>query len=72
MKITVLIENQPSGNLCAEHGLSLAIEYRKKHYLLDTGASDAFIKSPLYYYKSGQPWHFSFRNRQCLSFSWTL
>lgn len=45
MKITVLIENQPSGNLCAEHGLSLAIEYRKKHYLLDTGASDAFIKN---------------------------
>ena len=45
MKITVLIENQPSGNLCAEHGLSLAIEYRKKHYLLDTGASDGFIKN---------------------------
>ena len=45
MKITVLIENQPSGNLCAEHGLSLAIEYRKKHYLLDTGASDAFTKN---------------------------
>ncbi|MGN0398907.1 MAG: MBL fold metallo-hydrolase [Blautia sp.] len=42
MKLTVLIENQSSDNLCGEHGLSLAIDYKKKHYLLDTGASGTF------------------------------
>jgi len=43
MKITVLIENSANGELEGEHGLSVLIEYRNKLYLLDTGASDAFL-----------------------------
>ena len=43
MKITVLIENTSLNDLACEHGLSLLIEYNDKKYLLDTGASDAFL-----------------------------
>lgn len=42
MKITVLAENQSTGNLGHEHGLSLFIEYNNQQYLLDTGASDLY------------------------------
>ena len=45
MKITVLIENMASGELCCEHGLSIYIEHYGKNYLLDTGASNTFMKN---------------------------
>ena len=45
MKITVLIENRASGELCCEHGLSIYIEHYGKNYLLDTGASNTFMKN---------------------------
>lgn len=45
MKITVLIENTSKCSLCAEHGLSVYIEYNEMKYLLDTGASDTFAEN---------------------------
>lgn len=42
MKVIVLIENTSICSLCAEHGLSVYIEYNGMKYLLDTGASDTF------------------------------
>lgn len=45
MQITVLIENTSNCSLCAEHGLSVYIEYNGMNYLLDTGASDTFSKN---------------------------
>ena len=44
MKLTALIENEPPReDLFAEHGLSLLIEADGRRYLMDTGASDAFL-----------------------------
>jgi len=43
MRITVLTDNIGCGDLKAEWGLSLYIEYGDKRFLLDTGASDNFI-----------------------------
>lgn len=43
MKITVLIDNIPAGNLAGEWGLSFYIEFKGKKYLLDTGSSAKFI-----------------------------
>ena len=44
MKLTALIENEsPREDLFAEHGLSLLIEADGRRYLMDTGASDAFL-----------------------------
>ena len=37
MKVIVLIENTSKCSLCAEHGLSVYIEYNGMKYLLDTG-----------------------------------
>lgn len=47
LKITTLIENMPNkeGNLIAEHGLSLYIEFQKKCILFDTGQSGDFLKN---------------------------
>jgi len=45
MKITVLIENDGLSRYETEHGLSVHIEYHNKNYLLDTGASSAFIEN---------------------------
>lgn len=45
MKITALIENTSRGGLLKEHGLCVHIAYEGKNYLLDTGASDLFIKN---------------------------
>lgn len=45
MKLTVLMENTGPEGLRAEHGLSLDIRYRDRHYLLDTGASEAFAEN---------------------------
>ena len=45
MKISVLIENTAPENLKAEWGLSLLIEHGGKKYLLDAGASPAFIEN---------------------------
>lgn len=42
MRITVLIENTAPDGLTAEHGLSLYLEYRGLHCLLDAGATGAF------------------------------
>ena len=37
--------NSPPPRLCAEHGLSLHIQHNEKNYLIDTGASGAFIQN---------------------------
>ncbi len=42
MIVKVLVENSPGEDLCAEHGLSLYVEYRNKKYLIDSGASELF------------------------------
>lgn len=43
MKITILIENNGSSHYKTEHGLAVHINFNGKNYLLDAGASDAFI-----------------------------
>lgn len=44
MRIVSLIENISNcENLTSEHGLSLYIEYKDKHYIIDTGATGKFI-----------------------------
>jgi len=43
MKITVLTDNISRDSLKSEWGLSFYIEYNGKKYLLDTGASEAFL-----------------------------
>lgn len=45
MKVIALMENEGYEGLVAEHGLSIYIEYRDKKYLLDTGASNAFVEN---------------------------
>jgi len=45
MKITVLVDNAPGGELVAEHGLSYFIEHEEKTLLFDTGHSDIFIQN---------------------------
>ncbi|WRK55771.1 MBL fold metallo-hydrolase [Coprobacillaceae bacterium CR2/5/TPMF4] len=46
MKIINLIEDTPGSSNCLyEHGLSFYIETKKHKILMDTGASDAFIKN---------------------------
>lgn len=43
MKVDVLIDNSAPEGLASEWGLSFHIEHKGRKYLLDTGASDAFI-----------------------------
>ena len=46
MKWTVLSDNRSNDNrLSTEHGLSILLETEKHRILLDTGASDAFIRN---------------------------
>ena len=45
MRFTVLSDNQGNGELEGEWGLSILIEYREKHILLDAGASDLFRRN---------------------------
>ena len=45
MKMVVLVENSSRCRLCAEHGLSVYIEYEGKTYLLDTGATTLFAEN---------------------------
>lgn len=45
MKLTALIENRAPEGLVCEHGLSIWIEYKDKVILLDSGASDAFLRN---------------------------
>lgn len=46
MKIVTLVENTPGTEGCAaEHGLSIYIETKAHKILLDTGASDAFLRN---------------------------
>lgn len=45
MIIKVLIENNAGEGLCAEHGLCLYVEYKKKAYLIDSGSSDLFASN---------------------------
>ena len=47
MKMVVLVENSSRCRLCAEHGLSVYIEYEGKTYLLDTGATTLFAEALL-------------------------
>lgn len=44
-RITVGVDNVPSEGLKGEWGLSLFIEYGAEKILLDTGASDLFLKN---------------------------
>lgn len=43
--MVVLVENSSRCRLCAEHGLSVYIEYEGKTYLLDTGATALFAEN---------------------------
>lgn len=45
MRMTVVVDNIESGNLCGEWGLCVYIEYNGKNILLDTGASGLFAKN---------------------------
>ena len=45
MKITVLVDNAPGGELAAEHGLSYFIEHKGKTLLFDTGHSRIFLQN---------------------------
>lgn len=45
MKATVLVDNIADSGLSGEWGLSIYIEYHGKKILLDTGASDLFLKN---------------------------
>jgi len=45
MQITILSDNNTSGKLQAEHGLSILIRQENQSILFDTGASDIFIKN---------------------------
>jgi len=45
MKVTVLSDDIGSDSLKSEWGLSFHIEFNDRKYLLDTGASDAFIEN---------------------------
>lgn len=45
MKATVLADNIPQGELRGEWGLSIYIEYQGRNILLDTGASDLFLRN---------------------------
>ncbi|MGN1442537.1 MAG: MBL fold metallo-hydrolase [Acutalibacteraceae bacterium] len=45
MKATVLVDNIADNGLSGEWGLSIYIEYNDKKILLDTGASDLFLKN---------------------------
>ena len=45
MKATVLIDNLSSAPIRGEWGLSIQIDYRGRQVLLDTGASDLFLKN---------------------------
>ena len=46
MKLTVLSDNRScDGSLETEHGLSIFLETEKYRILLDTGASDMFIRN---------------------------
>jgi len=48
MKIQVLMDNRVQDvNLETEHGLSIYLEYEGQKWLLDTGASDLFIKNAI-------------------------
>ncbi len=45
MKVTILIDNLSSGSLLSEWGLSIHIDYQGHQILLDTGASDRFVRN---------------------------
>ncbi len=45
MKLISLIENTPGAGLVGEHGLAVWIELGGRAYLLDTGASNAYIEN---------------------------
>jgi 7,8-dihydropterin-6-yl-methyl-4-(beta-D-ribofuranosyl)aminobenzene 5'-phosphate synthase len=45
MKLTVLVDNAPNGELQAEHGISYFIEHNENYILFDTGHSDLFLKN---------------------------
>ena len=45
MKATILVDSTRAGNLKAEWGLSILVEYNRKKILIDTGASSNFFKN---------------------------
>ncbi len=47
MKISILTDNNPGGNIGAEHGLSYYVEHEGTKILIDTGQSDLFLRNAL-------------------------
>lgn len=45
MIVKVLVENTPSGEFEAEHGLCLHVEYNGRSYLIDSGSSGLYAKN---------------------------
>lgn len=45
MKATILVDSTRAGNLKAEWGLCIYVEYNRKKILIDTGASSNFLKN---------------------------
>ncbi len=45
MIVKVLVENTEGEGLGAEHGLCLYVEYKGKHFLIDSGASGLFAEN---------------------------
>lgn len=47
MILKILVDNNKAGDSCffTEHGLSLYIEFNSKHYLVDVGQTDMFVKN---------------------------
>ncbi len=44
-KITIIVDNKATGDLCGEWGLSAVVEYAGKKILLDAGATDLFLEN---------------------------
>ena len=44
-KLTVIVDNTPSGDIKGEWGLSILVEYGGKKILADAGASDLFAEN---------------------------
>lgn len=45
MRATVIVDNKKNGNICGEWGLCIYIEEENRKILLDTAASDLFIRN---------------------------
>ena len=44
-KLTVIVDNISSEDLCGEWGLSILVEYKEKKILVDAGSTDLFAQN---------------------------